>query len=124
LRNKTAKHEPTETNDMPIKKNKISKYISIMSDDKAFQVSFWRAISIVGGALLVGIVGTAFTIFTTANSDHFLILSNTDRISAVEKTSVRQDVLTEQLAPMRSDILEIKTDIKQHMRETNNKYND
>lgn len=85
------------------------------------QVSFWKAAATVATAVLVSVVGTAFALAGTLNSDHFLTVSNTDRISAIEKTTVRQDVLVEQLAPMRADILEIKADIKLLVREQNAK---
>lgn len=84
-----------------------------MSNQQAYQISAWKAISIVGGAILVSVVGTAFAVGTTLNSDHFLTISNTDRISAIEETAVRQDVLTEQLEPIKDDVREIKLDVKQ-----------
>ena len=95
---------------MTVKKNE---HIEVMAQEQAYQISAWKAISILAGAVLVSVVGTAFTVANTVNSDHFLTVSNTDRISAIEETSVRQDVLVEQLTPMRADIAEIKTDIKQ-----------
>ena len=95
---------------MTVKKNET---IAVMAQEQAYQISAWKAISILAGAVLVSVVGTAFTVANTVNSDHFLTVSNTDRISAIEETSVRQDVLVEQLTPMRADIAEIKTDIKQ-----------
>ena len=101
---------------MTVKKHE---HIQVMAQEQAYQISAWKAISILAGAVLVSIVGTAFTVANTVNSDHFLTVSNTDRISAIEKTTVRQDVLVEQLAPMRADILEIKADIKLHVREQN-----
>jgi len=91
--------------------------ISVTANEQAYQITAWKALAIVGGAILVSIVGTAFAVGSTLNSDHFLTVSNTDRISAIEKTTVRQDVLTEQLTPMREDIKEIKADIKQLLRE-------
>ena len=91
--------------------------ISVTANEQAYQITAWKALAIVGGAILVSIVGTAFAVGSTLNSDHFLTVSNTDRISAIEKTTVRQDVLTEQLTPMQEDIKEIKADIKQLLRE-------
>lgn len=91
--------------------------ISVTANEQAYQITAWKALAIVGGSILVSIVGTAFAVGSTLNSDHFLTVSNTDRISAIEKTTVRQDVLTEQLTPMREDIKEIKADIHQLLRE-------
>ncbi len=99
---------------MRVKKNET---IAVMAQEQAYQISAWKAISILAGAVLVSVVGTAFAVAGTLNSDHFLTVSNTDRISAIEETSVRQDVLVEQLTPMRNDIVEIKTDIKLLLRE-------
>lgn len=103
---------------MTVKKNET---IAVMAQEQAYQISAWKAVSILAGSVLVSVVGTAFALAGTLNSDHFLTVSNTDRISAIEKTTVRQDVLVEQLAPMRADILEIKADIKLLVREQNAK---
>lgn len=97
--------------------NESSPQFTVTNHEQAYQISAWKAISIIGGAVIVSIVGTAFTAFAVINSDHFLLVSNTDRISALELSTVRKDVLVEQLAPMRNDILEMKADIKLLVRE-------
>jgi prefoldin subunit 5 len=109
---------------MTLKKNNPTKYVSVMQDDRAYQISFWRALAIISGAILVSVVGTAFTTITILNTDHFTIVGLGHRVSALETITVRQDVLSEQLSPMRNDISEIKSDIKQLIKETNKKTND
>lgn len=94
-----------------------------MSKDQAYQISFWKASAIIGGAILVSVVGTAFTVISIANTDHFTLVGLGHRVNALESESVRKDVLTEQLAPMRDDIVEIKTDIKELIREAHTEEN-
>ena len=100
---------------MTVKKNET---IAVMAQEQAYQISAWKAVSILAGSVLISVVGTAFALAGTLNSDHFLTVSNTDRISAIEKTTVRQDVLFEQLKPMSDDISEMKADIKLLLRES------
>lgn len=91
--------------------------VVVTTDQQAYQISAWKAASIVAGAVIVSIVGTAFTVFSVLNSDHFLLLSATARLDAIEQTAVRRDVLLEQIAPMKEDISEMKADIKLLVRE-------
>jgi len=61
----------------------------------AIEISFWRAVSIVVGAILTTAVGTTVTIFTVLNRDHFSLIAALGRIDAVEDREqlyVRKDV--------------------------------
>ena len=100
---------------MTVKKNE---HIEVMANEQAYQISAWKALSIVGGAVIVSVVGTAFAIGSTLNNDHFLLLRTNERVVALEDSTVREDVLIEQLQPMRDDIAEMKADIKVLVRET------
>lgn len=80
-----------------------------------------RAIgTLVLGALVTGLVAGAFAAYRTLNSDHFLIISLGDRVTAIEQSRAETlkfipefQVLKSQSEDTRSDIAEIKTDIKE-----------
>jgi len=92
--------------------------VSPINTEQSYQISAWKLASIVGGVVVASIVGTAFTVATVLNNDHFLLLRTNERVVALEDSTVRQDVLIEQLEPMRDDISEMKADIKVLLRET------
>jgi hypothetical protein len=102
---------------MTLKKNNPTKYISVMSNERSYQISFWRALSIVSGAVLVSVVGTAFTVLNMLNTDHFTLIGLSHRVTALESVSVRQDVLSEQLSSIRTDVSEIQSDVKELLKE-------
>jgi Tfp pilus assembly protein PilO len=104
-----------------VKKNKISRYVSVMSDEKAYQISAWKALAIICGAVLVSVVGTAFTFISTASSDHFRLERTESRVDALETTTVKQDVIEARLEPIQQDITEIKADIKELLRQERDK---
>lgn len=91
-----------------MKKKLNETQVDIISSEQAYQITAWKALSIVGGAVVVGIVGTAFAFLSTANSDHFALVSQGERIDALEVTTVRSDVLFETLEPMKEATIRIE----------------
>lgn len=66
------------------------------------------AITTLVGALLTGMVSGAFGVARLANSDHFVLMATTDKVSRIEETYVTKEVYTELCK--RFDRLEIKVD--------------
>jgi hypothetical protein len=91
--------------------------LAIISSEQAYQISAWKAFSIVAGAVIVGIVGAAFAFLSTTNSDHFALISSNERIEALEATTVRRDVLVETLEPMKDSILRIENKLDRYIEE-------
>ncbi len=82
------------------------------TEQKIIQVSFWKAFSIVAGAILVSIVGTAFTVGSIVNSDHFLLANTTDRVVSLEQNTVRKDVYEIQQEQIITSLNEIKDQLR------------
>lgn len=74
--------------------------------------------------LLTAFVSSAVTLFAFGIVTYFTVLSNTTRIAALESDSVRKDVLTEVLTPMKDDISETKLDIKDIKKDSSDTKND
>lgn len=98
--------------------NESRNQITVLTPEHAYQITAWRAVAIIASAVLVSVVGTAFAFFNTANSDHFQLIRHADRLDAIEESTVRQDVLIQQLEPMKADLAEMKADIKVLIRES------
>lgn len=65
------------------------------------------------------LVPSTITLIGLAIVSYFSLLSLDTRVTALEETSVRKDVLSETLEPMKSDIKDIKGDIKTLLVRTN-----
>ena len=74
-----------------LKKKKVLTGVSVMSNEQAYQISAWKAVSVIAGAVLIGIVSTSFAFFSTANSDHFILLATTTKVDAIEKELIGLD---------------------------------
>lgn len=95
--------------------------LTLITPEKAYQITAWKAFSILAGAVIVSIVGTTFGLISTYNNDHFRVERNSLRLDQVEAEMVRKDVLDERLTPMQQDIAEIKLDIKELLRQERQK---
>lgn len=62
------------------------------NNTKSLTINLWAALGILGSAILVSIVATAFTVGRTLNSDHFLTNANASAIEEIKGTYVRSDV--------------------------------
>lgn len=78
------------------------------AQQKIIEISYWKAVSIVAGAVLVSIVGTAFTIGSTLNSDHFLLARTVDKVDELDQTTVKEDVYEIQQRQILQELREIK----------------
>lgn len=62
---------------------------------KEITVNLWTALGIISAAVLVSIVGTAFAIGGTLNSDHFILQSTAQAVTEIKENQsqyVRSDV--------------------------------
>lgn len=83
-------------------------------------IGLWKAFAIVAGAVLVAIVGTAFTVGAVLNSDHFTLVTAIDDISELktnkqDKTvsDLRYQQLLDQNNKMYDALLRIETKLNQ-----------
>lgn len=90
-----------------IKKNPQEQ--SDVYERRVIEIGFWKATSILAGAILISIVGTAFTLGSLLNSDHFLLASTVDKLTLLETTTVRKDVYEVQQAQIIKELGEIKS---------------
>jgi len=97
-----------------VKKNQSTGYIpdTQIYERRVIEIGFWKATSILAGAILVSIVGTAFTLGSILNSDHFLLASTVDRVDEIETVMVRKDVYEIQQTQIMNALKEIKTEIE------------
>lgn len=68
-------------------------YIPITQERHVIEVGFFKALAIISGAILVSIVGTAFALVGTANSDHFALITTTNKVDAIEKNYVSRELM-------------------------------
>lgn len=94
-----------------IKKNPQERYApdTQVYERRVIEIGFWKATSILAGAILVSIVGTAFTLGSILNSDHFLLASTVDQLNTLEENTVRKDVYEVQQAQIIKELGEIKS---------------
>lgn len=52
---------------------------------KVIEIPFWKALSVVSGAVLVSIVGTTFTVGTVLNTDHFVLARTVDEVAELKQ---------------------------------------
>ena len=57
-------------------------------DQKVYQTTLNRAIAIVGGAVLIGLVGGLFAGINILNTDHFVLINNSNAIERIEKQEI------------------------------------
>lgn len=70
----------------------VKKTMAEAQQTNYLQISFWKALSVLAGAILVTIVGTAFTVGGILNNDHFITLANARNIEVLQEEKVDQDV--------------------------------
>lgn len=75
---------------------------------KIIEIGYWKAVSIVSGAILVSIVGTAFSVGTVLNSDHFALVRAVDDISDLKVVKLDKQVYELQYEYIRQQLDEIK----------------
>ncbi len=75
---------------------------------KQFTINIWTAFGILGGAILVSIVGTAFTIGRTLNTDHFTLESTAAAVAEIKASYVNKDVYDANQAALISSLRDIK----------------
>lgn len=92
------------------KKNTTDQYIPD-TQGRTLTVDLWKALGVLGTAVLVSIVGTAFAVGGMLNSDHFLLAGAVKDIQALEVTSVKQDVYALQQSFIVSQLEEIKKEL-------------
>lgn len=63
------------------------------SSQKIIEIGLYKAIAIVATAVLTTATGTAFTIFSILNADHFTIVSINTRVSSLEEVIVPRNEL-------------------------------
>jgi 5-bromo-4-chloroindolyl phosphate hydrolysis protein len=96
-----------------VKKNRADRYAQDMqNNEKTLHISFWKALSIVATVVLTTIVGTAFTIFNTGVSNHFVLVRAVDDIEVLKTNTVSRGELIPRIETLESDIKDIKLDIK------------
>lgn len=91
------------------------------SEAKYIQVSFWKALAIVSGSVLVSVVGTAFTIANTGVSDHFLLVRAVERIETLEEETVPKDEILHRLDAINDSIEKNNKLILEHIVNTGGK---
>lgn len=82
---------------------------------KEITINVWAALGIIGGAILVSIVGTAFAAASAANSDHFLLQSTATAVSEIKTNQsqyVRSDVYEANQTAIETSLQDIKTDLQ------------
>ena len=63
------------------------------SAQKTIEIGLYKAIAIVATAVLTTAIGTAFTLFSILNADHFTLVSYGTRLDAVEAMVVPRNEL-------------------------------
>lgn len=69
-------------------------------EEKVIEITINKALAIVTGAILTGLVGGAFTIASVLNTDHFITISNANDIQIIKENYANK-----------GDILEIKRSV-------------
>lgn len=82
------------------------------SEQKIIQVSFWKAFTVLSGAVLVSIVGTAFTIGSILNTDHFTLVRAVDDITDLKTTKLDKDIYELQTQQIINKLQDIEDYIK------------
>lgn len=81
-------------------------------EEKIFTISLQKALAIVVGAVLTSVVGTAFTVGSILNSDHFTTLANAREIEVLTTNKMDKAVYEANQVALKEDLTEMKTDIK------------
>lgn len=82
-------------------------------EQKIIQVSFWKAATILASAVLVSIVGTAFTVARVINSDHFLLARTVDDVAELKTGKLDVAIYEIQQQQITKDLEEIKRMIRE-----------
>ena len=88
---------------------------------KTVTVSIWTVVGVLGSAVLVSIVGTAFTIAATANSDHFLLQSTATAVTEIKSSYVDKDVYAANQASVNTSLRDIKNTLSSIDQKINSK---
>lgn len=75
---------------------------------KTLTIDLWKALGILGGAVLVAIVTTAFAAGRTLNADHFTTLATASDVAEIKTSYVRSDVYTANQTALTSSLRDIK----------------
>lgn len=78
---------------------------------KSLTIDLWAALGIVGGAILVSIVSTAFIVGRTINSDHFLTQSTAAAVDQIQTNYVRSDVYAANQTATLTTLRDIKDEL-------------
>lgn len=89
--------------------------------NKSVTINIWTAMGILGGAVLVSIVGTAFTIASTANSDHFLLQSTATAVTEIKSSYVNKDVYDANQTSVNTSLRDIKNTLNSIDQKINSK---
>lgn len=81
---------------------------------RTVELPFWKALSILSGAVLVSIVGTAFAVGRVLNTDHFLLARAIDDIAVLKEAKVEQKVYEIQQGHILTELQEIKDILKEN----------
>lgn len=84
------------------------------------QISFWKALSVLAGAILVAIVGTSITIGGILNTDHFATIANAKNIELLKEEKVDQDVYDVQQEAIIQQLEKLNTTVDEVLIELRN----
>lgn len=90
-----------------LKKNTEGDY-TLVTSTRSITVDLWKAIGIFASAILTAIIGTAFAVGSTLNSDHFILVNAVERIDQLEANAVRADVYGVQQQRIEEQLAELK----------------
>lgn len=85
--------------------------IPLQQNTKQLTINIWAALGILGSAILVSIVTTAFTVGRTVNSDHFLLQSTADAVVEIKASYVNKDVYNANQASINTSLRDIKNSL-------------
>lgn len=78
---------------------------------REFTINIWSALGILGAAILVSVVGTAFAIGGTLNSDHFVLQSTAQAVTEIKSDYVRSDVYQANQTSLNGSLRDIKNQL-------------
>lgn len=81
-------------------------------EEKIFTISLQKAMAIIVGAILTSVVGTAFTVGSILNSDHFTTMANAKEIEILTNNKIDRSVYEANQVALKEDITEMMADIK------------
>lgn len=78
---------------------------------KEFTISVWTAMGILGTSIIVSVVGTAFTVGRTLNTDHFTLVRTADSVAEIKASYVNKDVYSANQESINSSLRDIKNQL-------------